>query len=65
MPNVERWTVWEELRDAAPTLFPVRVDRDMQRYAKRLRKYVEGAPDDAPGLARAKAMLAAFEQKAG
>jgi hypothetical protein len=56
----ERWRTWDALRLSAPALFPVRVDRETKRYAKELRKYVDGAEADAPGLDEARKMIESF-----
>lgn len=58
--SVEAWAAWDELRRGRPALFPVRDDKTCARYAKELAKYVEGAPEDRPGLARARELHAAY-----
>lgn len=55
--QLARWSAWDELRRAAPVLFGVRADRETKRYAKELRRYVERADPDAPGLEQARKLL--------
>jgi hypothetical protein len=56
----ERWKAWDALRRSAPALYPVRADRETKRYAKELRKYVDAAEADAPGLDEARKMIESF-----
>ena len=58
--ELDRWKAWDALRRSAPALFPIRADRETKRYAKELRKYVDGAEPDAPGLDEARKMIESF-----
>jgi len=58
---VHAWKAWDELREAAPALFPARVDKQTRRYAKKMRAYVKQAEEGSPGLEHARKLLATFE----
>jgi hypothetical protein len=61
--ELERWRDWNELRSAAPVLFPARVDRETERWAKKLRKYVERSEEGTPGRDDARRMLEALSAR--
>lgn len=54
--ELDRWTEWDDLRREAHVLLPARVDAE-KRFLKKLKSYVEGADETAPGLEEAKRWL--------
>jgi len=59
--RVAAWTEWLELEDERPPTFPARRDKDGERYAKKLRKRLEGGDAELPGRARCEGWLTAFD----